>query len=255
MTRSEADPCIYVSITKTSTTLLGIYVDDGLLASTDNSVIERMIKYLEKAFELYVEELSCFVGMQVDIDELKGTLKIHQTAYITQMLKKFGMSECHAVKTPGNPSIKLQAATEEDEVANFPYREAIGSLMYAATSTRPDIAFYVCKLARFMEKPTAVHVTAVKTIFRYLKGTISRGIIYKRDDDKKLNYTDADYAGDLDERYSTSGHVCLIAGDAVIWASRLQKIQAQSTCEAEYVAAAELVKNVLWMRQLLKDLN
>lgn len=100
-----------------------------------------------------------------------------------------------------------------------------------------------------------IHVTAVKTIFRYLKGTISRGIIYKRDEDKKLNYTDADYAGDLDERYSTSGHVCLIAGGAVIWASRLQKVQAQSTCEAEYVAAAELIKDVLWMRQLLKDLN
>lgn len=134
MTRSEADPCIYVSITKTSTTLLGIYVDDGLLASTDNSVIERMIKYLEKTFELHVEELSCFVGMQVEVDKLKGTMKIHQTAYITQMLKKFGMDECHAVKTPGNPSIKLRAATEKDEVTNFPYREAIGSLMYAATS-------------------------------------------------------------------------------------------------------------------------
>lgn len=92
-------------------------------------------------------------------------------------------------------------------------------------------------------------------IFRYLKGIISRGIVYKHDDYKNLNYIDADYAGDLDERYSTNEHVCLIAGAAIAWASRLQKIQVQSTCEAEYVAVAEFVKDVLWIRQLLKDIG
>lgn len=164
------------------------------------------------------------------------------------------MNEAHAIGTPADVALKLTAPSDEDKI-KVPYREVVGSLMYAMVAIRPDIVFAVGKVAQFMAGHGQAHWTAVKNIFRYLKGTSVRGIVYKRDgyNDNLVAYTDSDWAGDLVKR--KSGYAFLLASGAVAWLSKLQPVQAQSTCEAEYVAAGEATKQALWMRQLLTSLG
>ncbi|MCI37770.1 hypothetical protein A2U01_0058996, partial [Trifolium medium] len=118
------------------------------------------------------------------------------------------------------------------------YRQLIGSLMYLL-ATRPDLAFSVCLIARYMERPTEIHLAAAKRVLRYLQGTISFGILYTRGGDCELEgWSDSDYAGDIDDRKSTSGYVFMYGTGAVSRSSKKQAIVTLSTTEAEFVAAA-----------------
>lgn len=254
LTHTHADPCVYVAIDGQTVTLLGLYVDDGLLCSTELAKVNGILTSLKATFEISVEDTNCFLGLQIDRNREAGTLKIHQASYVRKILERFNMAECRAIATPSDVALKLKKS-EVAEQLDVPYMEAVGSLMYAMTGTRPDIAYAVGKVAQFMANPGPNHWTAAKHIFRYLRGTAERGITYRASGQALAGYSDSDYAGDLDRRRSTSGYVFLLAGGAVAWSSRIQQIQAMSTCEAEYVAAAEAVKQSLWMRQLLKELG
>ena len=137
------------------------------------------------------------------------------------------------------------------------YQSAVGSLLYLSTRTRPDITFAVNNIARFSSNPTTQHWTAVKRIFRYLKGTIHLGLLYERNGLKKLiGYSDADWGGDCNDHKSTSGYLFLVGGTAVSWRSNKQTCVALSTAEAEYMALASAAQEaVVWMRQLSKDMK
>jgi ATP-binding cassette subfamily B (MDR/TAP) protein 1 len=136
-----------------------------------------------------------------------------------------------------------------------PYSSAVGSLMYAMVCTRPDIAHAVGMVSRFLSNPGKEHWEAVKWILRYLKGTSKTCLCYGGADPILEGYTDSDMAGDLDSRKSTSGFLYTFAGGAVSWQSRLQKCVALSTTEAEYIAAAEAGKEMLWLKRFLQDLG
>ncbi|UYV85057.1 K02A2.6-like, partial [Cordylochernes scorpioides] len=143
--------------------------------------------------------------------------------------------------TPVDPNMKLTRENINDthDMHNVPYAEAIGCLMFLAVCTRPDIAFAVNNLSRFMAAPVLPHWNALKRIFKYLKGTLDSGILYKRKDVIKLiGYSDSDFAGDIDTRRSTSGYIFLLAGGPVTWTSQRQSVVALSTTEAEYIAAS-----------------
>ena len=140
-------------------------------------------------------------------------------------------------------------------MAKIPYASAVGSLMYAMIATRPDIAFAVGVVARYMATPGRKHWDAVKGIMRYLKGTADMCICYGSQDIGVVGYTDSDYAGHADSRKSTSGYVFTYAGGAVSWMSRVQKCTALSTTEAEYVAATEACKEAIWLGRLVADLG
>ena len=143
-------------------------------------------------------------------------------------------------------------ANEDEEALDQPlYQSVVGSLMYLATCTRPDIAYAVGMLARFSSKPNQSHWTAAK---RYLRGTVNFGILY-RGESGVLGYSDADWAGDADDRKSTSGYMFLIAGGPVSWKSRKQSTVALSTAEAEYVALSTAVQECMWMQRLLSELG
>lgn len=139
----------------------------------------------------------------------------------------------------------------------FPYRQAIGSLMYFMIGTRPDLAYIVGMLSRFMERPQIEHWNAVKRIFRYLKGTTNYGISFglNTNDANVIGYSDADFAGDIDTRLSTTGWVCFVNSGPVAWSSRKQTITATSTTEAEFIALCAVTKEIIWLRKLLDDLN
>lgn len=154
-------------------------------------------------------------------------------------------------------SKKLCPSTEKekDEMSSVPYSSAVGSLMYAMVCTRPDIAHAVGVVSRFLSNPGKQHWEAVKWILRYLRGTSNLCLSFGNGEPVLEGYTDADMAGDLDHRKSTSGYVFTFAGGAVSWQSKLQKCVALSTTEAEYIAATEAGKELLWLVRFLLELG
>ncbi|MCO5550233.1 hypothetical protein L7F22_003716 [Adiantum nelumboides] len=163
--------------------------------------------------------------------------------------------------TPLAPHLKLSKAdcpkfdTKKAEMAKIPYACACGSLMYAMVATRPDIAYAVGVVSRFMSNPGKKHWEAVKGVLRYLNGTKDRCICFGKGKLSVVGYTDANYAGDLDKRRFTSGYLYTFAGGAISWLSRLQSCVTLSTTEAEYVAASEACKEAIWLTRLVGDLG
>lgn len=142
-------------------------------------------------------------------------------------------------------------------VNSFPFREAVGSLLYLSTRSRPDIAYPVNFCSRHLENPVEEDIISVKRIMKYLVGTTNQGISYLKDSDMNLleAYCDADYAGDEDTRRSTSGYVILYAGGPIAWCSRRQPIVALSSTEAEYIAAADCCKELLYLKSLIQEIT
>ena len=180
------------------------------------------------------------------------------SAYAKAVIEKFGMEHSKPARTPMAQGMKLLKATEHSEMVDATlYQSAVGSLLYLSGWTRPDIAFSVSSVSRFCSRPTKEHWTAVKRIFRYLNGTLNYGLVYEKNEDKNdglIGYSDADWAGDANDRRSTSGYLFMMAGAAVSWKSRKQTCVALSTAEAEYVAIAAAAQEATWMRQLLEEL-
>jgi hypothetical protein len=143
----------------------------------------------------------------------------------------------------------LSKKDESSPVDKTKYRSIIGSMRYLV-NTRPDIAFVVGIVSRFMEDPRAKHWAAVKQILRYLAGTVNYGCVYT----KLLGYSDSDLAGDVDDRKSTSGSVFLLGNSLVTWVSQKQRMAALSPCEAEYIASANAACQGIWLSRLLGEL-
>ncbi|XP_038704736.1 secreted RxLR effector protein 161-like [Tripterygium wilfordii] len=123
-------------------------------------------------------------------------------------------------------------------------------------ATRPDIAFSVSLISRYMENPTQLHLQAAKRILRYLKGTIDFGVLYSKGGGSNLiAYADSDYAGDLEDMKSTSGYVFMLGSGAVSWSSKKQPIVTLSTTEAEFIAAASCSCQAVWMRRILGEVD
>lgn len=147
---------------------------------------------------------------------------------------------------------------EDHEIVQVPYREAIGSLMYAMIGSRPDIAYAVGFLSKFCEARRVVHWNTVKRVFRYLRDTAQHGLLYGRNHSNSVNlecYVDADFAGEVDSQKSTTGYVIIYCGTADIWKSSKQSLVATSTTEAEFIAASMACREVLWARQLMRELG
>ena len=154
---------------------------------------------------------------------------------------------------------KKEAEAEEDLKINHSYTQLIRSLMYLALASRPDISYAVNQLVQFTSNPKAMHWTAVKQIFRYLKQTKNDKLTYRGSDDEikntKLNFfCDADWANNSDQK-SINGYVTIIAGGAVAWSLKKQQTVALSTAKAKYIAATHVAKQVLWHHSLYMELN
>lgn len=222
--------------------ILTLYVDDGLIATKNVEDIDVLLKYLTSEFEITVLDSCYYFGLEIE-DFPDKSIFICQTSYTKKILEKFGMSKAKTVSTPCESStlnsVEDGGDNEGDRI-RFPYREAVGSLMYLTVATRPDIAYAVSFVSRYLDQPDNTHVKAVKRIFKYLAGTLSHAIYFKKVDDIQLEcYSDADYAGDLDTRLSTSGFVLKLCQGPISWGSQRQRSVALSTTESEYVAACE----------------
>ena len=167
------------------------------------------------------------------------------------------MQDYKAVGTPVDDSTKLVKVTNNDETVDQQlYQSAIGSLLYLSVSARPGITYAVNTLVRFSSEPIKQHWTAVKYGMWYLKGTVNHGIHYsKKGLQECICYSDADWAGDIDDRRSTSGYLFQINGGAATWNSKKQSRVVLLTAEAEYIALASTVQEAVWMRQLITELG
>ncbi|GJT69255.1 putative ribonuclease H-like domain-containing protein, partial [Tanacetum coccineum] len=178
---------------------------------------------------------------------------ISQDKYVTAILKKFHFTDVKTTSTPMKIQKPLLKDEDGEEVDVYLYRSMIGSLMYL-TSSRPDIMFAVCACARYQVNPKVSHLHAVKRIFRYLKGQPKLGLWYPKDSPFDLvAYTDSDYAGASLDRKSTTGGCQFLGCRLISWQCKKQTVVANSTTEAEYVAASSCCGQVLWIQNQLLD--
>lgn len=248
----HADPCIFVKNEDGNQLIVALYVDDGLVASTSKKFLEKFLNDLKSEFKANSKELDYYLGLEISKDE--DGIIVHQKSYIKKILNKFGMIDCREVSTPILDNQDYNNL--KDETTNYPYREAVGALMYLATSTRPDIAYAVSVVSRCLEKPTEQDVIKVKRIFRYLKGTQDKVIRYNFNSiNKILAYSDADLGGDITTGRSTTGVIVIYSGGPVSWTSQRQTSVACSTTEAELVAASEATREIVWLRSLIESLS
>ncbi|GJU55864.1 retrovirus-related pol polyprotein from transposon TNT 1-94 [Tanacetum coccineum] len=207
---------------------------------------------LSREFSKGIVDPTLFIRRQgKDILLISQSLRgifLNQSKYALESLKKYGMKSSDPVDTPMVEKSKLDEDTQGKAVDPTHYREMVGTLMYL-TSNRLDLTFNVCMCARYQAKPTEKHLHVVKRIFKYLRGTVNRGLWYPKDSSIALTaYADADHAGCQDTRRSTSGSMQLLGDRLVSWSSKRQKSAAISSTKAEYIALSGCCAQVLWMR-------
>jgi hypothetical protein len=236
---------------------IAVYVDDLLIAGPDKVEIQQLKEQLSTRFKMTdLGPCSQYLGMEITRDRDSKTLRLGQQAYILKVLKDFGMMEAKPVTTPVSPG---KYDTAPDGYSASPqlktwYARAIGSLMYIMLGTRPDIAFAVSLFSRYLGNPSLQHETGVKRIFRYLKGTAHLVLTFKGDLRDPMGYTDADWAGDIPTRRSTSGYIFNVGSGCISWQAKRQPVVATSSCEAEFRGQAQATKEALWLRNLFTEL-
>ncbi|GJV15436.1 putative ribonuclease H-like domain-containing protein [Tanacetum coccineum] len=224
--------------------LVQVYVDDIIFGSTKKSWCDEFEALMKSRFQMsYIGELTLFLGLQVKQKE--DGIFISQDKYVAEILKKFNFVNVKTASTPIETQKPLVKDEEASDVDVHLYRSMIGSLMYL-TASRPDIMFAVCACSRFQVTPKTSHLSAVKRIFRYLKGKPKLSLWYPRVSSFDLEaYLDSDYAGANLDRKSTTGCCQFLGRRLISWQCKKQTIVATFTIEAEYVAAANCCGQVL----------
>jgi hypothetical protein len=259
--RCHSDHCIYFKrLDDGSYIILSLYVDDMLVAGSNMQEINVLKRKLANSFAM--KDLGAakqILGMRITRDGKNCKLTLSQSEYIEKVLERFKMQDAKPVSTPLASHFKLTKEmcpkTQEEiyYMSKVPYSLEVGSLMYAMVCTRPDIAHAVGVVSRYMNDLGKEHWMVVKWILRYLRGTTSHAICFGGSSTILQGYVDSDMAGDKDSRRSTTGHVFTVGGTTISWISKLQKVVALSTTEAEYVAATEASKEVISLQRFMEE--
>ena len=234
--------------------VVSLYVDDLIYTGNSEAMLAQFkVSMMEEFAMSDLGKMKFFLGVEVIQDE-EGIF-INQQKYAEETLMKYGMQNCNSVRNPIVPGNKLTKAGAGEEVDATEFKQLVGSLRYL-TARRPDLIYSVNLVSRYMERPNEQHLLAAKRILRYVQGTPNYGILYKRGGEQKVvGFVDSDYAGDVDDRKSTSGFVFMMGGGAVSWASKKQPIVTLSTTEAEFVAAAYGACQAVWMRNVIEEIG
>ncbi|GJX01680.1 putative ribonuclease H-like domain-containing protein [Tanacetum coccineum] len=250
--RGTIDKTLFLRKDKHDIILVQVYVDDIIFGSTKKSWCDEFEALMKSRFQMSsMGELTFFLGLQVK--QKPDGIFISQDKYVAEILKKFDFASVKTASTPIETQKPLVKDEEASDVDVHLYRSMIGSLMYV-TASRPDIMFAVCACSRFQVTPKTSHLSAVKRIFRYLKGKPKLGLWYPRESSFDLeSYSDSDYAGANLDRKSTTGGCQFLGRRLITWQCKKQTIVATSTTEAEYVAAASCCGQVLWIQNQMLD--
>ena len=260
--RAQTDPCVYIQRNANGLILITVWVDDMLLFTTSIKTMQIAKRDIMDTFEVTdLGEPKKIVGIEITRDRKNKRITITQSKYIEMILAKYGLQDASPVRTPLDPNIKLEPGESEPGNRSNNYASLIGSLMYAAVATRPDIAFAVNRLASFTANPTMCHWTAAKRVLRYLKGTKDMGITYSQPDSTEMSshnhiigYSDASFANNYD-RTSVSGYAFKAAKGAITWGSKKQNIVSLSSTEAEYVCLSDVAREANWLRNLYQEIG
>ena len=259
--RINSDHNIFVSQSGINEPIVSTFVDDiKLMGVKGSGHIEMVKRELAAAFErVDMGAISFCLGLKVERDWQKKTLKLSQPAYIDKILSKYYLDFAKPCNTPMKEAILLpNEGPEATKAEQERYQGMIRSMIFSMVETRPDITFATLVVSRFANNPSRQHTEAVKTIMRYLKATRTLVITYGKEEGGDLiikGYSDSDWAGDHATRKSTSGFFFMLNGGPVSWCSKRQATVALSSTEAEYLALTLAAKVATWMRLLLTEVG
>ena len=261
MRRSKADGCVYYRTVGKGLDIIVVYVDDLLIISPNEQTLKELKRLIRSCFEVKdLGKVNYLLGIRIQRFE-DGSISMDQNQFIRNMLKEFNMENSKPVSTPLNPGQDLSKQqcpkTEEErmEMINVPFRQLIGKLLYLALATRPDLAYAVSKLGQYSSNPGKEHWVAAKRLLRYLQGTKDFKLSINPKNEEMSCWSDADWAGNKEDRRSTSGFCIRFGGSPIAWKCSKQTCVSLSTMEAEFVAVALCAREVIWIRMLLSELT
>ncbi|KAI8424616.1 hypothetical protein MSG28_003049 [Choristoneura fumiferana] len=248
--KSKLEPCLYVNSSNGLKTIIALYVDDFFLFSNDEQETKRIKQELSSQFKLKdLGQVKQCLGMNVNIDKQNNVITLDQESYIDQLLHRFNMTESKVAETPMEEKLNLEKAS--DCKSEFPYQQLIGSLMYLAVLTRPDIMYALSYMSQFNNSYNEQHWCYAKRILRYLKKTKHYCLKYSKDGKAEIEgFVDADWAHNVGDRRSYTGFNFMLSGGAISWESKKQKTVALSSTEAEYMGISEACKEAIYLRNL-----
>ena len=252
-TECQSDKCVYIRITKMEFSIVALYVDDVFIASRTMDGVKSILEFLKRDYSIKeMGDLHYYLGIKIERNRANKQMFLSQKSYVGQVVSKFGLSDCKPCHTPADvePLVKSDGMS----TVKYPYREAVGSMMYLMLCTRPDIANAVGCVAKYCDSYDSTHWIAVKRILRYLKTTINHCLVFTGNERSKLIcYADASWANDLDTRRSTIGYLFKLNENLVSWKSQRQPTVALSSTEAEYMSLAAATQEAIWLNVLWKN--
>ena len=258
--KNEIDPAIYSRITeKGGKFYIAVHVDDMLLVSHSKGEIQQVKQNLSKKFPIQdLGNIRQYLGMEIVRRRKNRTILLRVRQHINTAIVKAGMKDCRPAFTPQEQTGSQPAAATDSNPSITLYSTIVGSLIYIASTARPDIANAVHQVCKHMHNPTEESWIILKRVIRYLQGTKDLWLELGGDQDNEIQlcgFCDADWGGDADNRRSTTGY-CFTAGQGMIsWGAKQQKTVALSSAEAEYMAISEAAKEALWLRNLYNTLH
>ena len=250
---SIADSSLFVYHSHYIIIYLIVYVDDIIIIGNSSSQISHLVTNLSKVFELKdLGALSYFLGIQIMPSRFGLTLC--QSKYASDVLHRFNMENSKPTKTPCCPNVCLTPFDGSILADPFEYRSMVGALQYL-TFTRPDLAFSVHQLCRFMQHPTTSHLEAAKHVLRYVRGTLHFGIHLALGPLTFSVFSNADWTGDPTNRKSTTGILVFLGSSPISWSSKKQSTVSHSSTEAEYCALASTAAKLAWLHIIFKELK
>ena len=264
-----SDTCVYMKRYDNSLCILAIYVDDLIIAASNNDILNEVKKLLKNNYIIKdLGPINNILGCHVNQNIILGTITMDQSFYIKNILKTFFPDGLNSTEVPMASSTILSlndsptTDDEKEQMIKFPYRQAVGSLLWVASGTRPDISYSVSQVARFNSNPGIIHWKAIVKIFRYLQGTINLGIKFSRSDYVNIpnnvtmtGYADSDHGRCIDTRRSITGYIFLMCNGPISWQSKQQSSVALSSMEAEYMALCAATQEAIWLRMILTDFD
>jgi hypothetical protein len=252
--QSNSDHTLFLKHNKGRVTALIIYVDDMIITGNDTEEISKIQRQLGTEFEMKnLGGLKYFLG--IEVARSNEGIFISQRKYVLDLLSEVGMLDCKPVDTPTIQNHKFGENNDSVPTNKEQYQRLVGKLIYLS-HTRPDIAYAVNVVSQYMQNPSEAHMDAVIRIIRYLKYAPSRGLMFYKNNHLNVEgYTDADWAGSVSDRRSTSGYFTFVGGNLVTWRSKKQKVVALSSAEAEFRGMSKGLCELLWLKRLLTEIG
>ncbi|WKA07496.1 hypothetical protein VitviT2T_025316 [Vitis vinifera] len=253
--QSSSDHTLFLKKQHGKITALIVYVDDMVVTGNDPEERKALQNYLSREFKMKdLGPLKYFLG--IEVSRSSEGIFLSQRKYALDLLQETGMSGCQPVNTPIEEGLKLCVEPNQVSIVKGRYQRFVGRLMYLA-HTRPDLAYALSVVSQYMHNPGEQHMNVIMRILRYLKNAPGKGILFAKNVDHQSIevYTDADWAGAVDDRRSTSGYFTFVGGNLVTWKSKKQNVVARSSAEAEFRGMALGLCETLWLRILLQDLG